>query len=81
MVAPVGAAWRQANEDGKSDGLWQSDNSHPTLEGTYLAACTTFAGIEKRSPVGNKYTAGLDPELAAFLQSVAAETVKEYYGR
>jgi hypothetical protein len=31
--------------------------------------------------VGNKYTAGLDVELAAFLRGVAAETVREYYGQ
>ena len=41
----------------------------------------TYAAIQKRSPVGNKYTAGLDAELATFLQTVAADTVREYFGR
>ena len=51
------------------------------LAGTYLAACTTYAAIRKKSPVGIKYDAGLGAELATFLQTVAADTVKEYYAR
>jgi len=37
--------------------------------------------IQKKSPVGVKYTAGLDAETAAFLQQVAADTAREYFGR
>ena len=81
LVIPAGLAFAKAIARRPSLELYQPDLRHPTLAGTYLAACTTFAAIEKKSPVGNKYTAGLDPELAAFLQSVAAETVKEYFGR
>ena len=54
---------------------------HPSLAGTYLAACTTYAAVTRKSPVGNTYSAGLDPKLAGFLQSTAWETVQEYYGR
>ena len=48
--------------------------------GTYLAACTAYAALYKRTPVGNTYTAGIDPALAAFLQNTAQETVSEYFG-
>ena len=81
FVIPAGLAFARAIAQRPSLELYQPDLRHPTLAGTYLAACTTFAASEKKSPVGNKYTAGLDPELAAFLQAVAAETVKEYFGR
>ena len=57
------------------------DKRHPSLAGTYLAACTVFAALTKKSPVGSTHTAGLDPELAKFLQSVAWETVETYYKR
>ena len=30
--------------------------------------------------LGVKYTAGLDPELATCLPTVAADTVKDYFG-
>lgn len=81
LVIPAGLAFAKAIAKRPSLELYQPDLRHPTLAGTYLAACTSVATILKRSPVGLKYTAGLDPEVAAFLQSVAAETVREYFGR
>ena len=81
LVIPAGLAFAKAIARRPELELYQKDKRHPTLAGTYLAACTTYAAIQKRSPVGNKYTAGLDAELAAFLQSVAADTVREYFGR
>lgn len=41
----------------------------------------TFAALTGRSPVGNSYLAGIDPPTAAFLQTVAWETVQDYYGK
>jgi len=58
--------------------LYQPDKRHPSLAGTYLAASTVYATVFGKSPVGLSYTAGLDPELAAFLQAVAWETVQSY---
>jgi hypothetical protein len=43
---------------------------HPSLEGSYLAA---WVFLTKRSPVGNRFTAGLPPARVHLLQSVAAE--------
>ena len=80
LVIPAGLAFAKAIARRPELELYQPDKRHPTLAGTYLAACTTYAAIHKKSPVGNPYVAGLDPELAAFLQGVAAETVREYFG-
>jgi hypothetical protein len=79
LVIPAGLAFAKAVSKRPSLELYQPDKRHPTLAGTYLAACTTYAAIQRKSPVGNRYTAGLDPELAAFLQGVAADTVREYF--
>ncbi len=81
LVIPAGLAFAKAIAKRPALELYQPDLRHPTLAGTYLAACTSYAALEKKSPVGNKYNAGLDPELAAFLQGVAAETLREYYGQ
>jgi len=80
LVIPAGLAFAKAISKRPSLELYQSDKRHPTLAGTYLAACTAYAAVQKKSPVGNRYTAGLDPELAEFLQGVAADTVREYFG-
>ena len=58
-----------------------ADARHPTLAGTYLAACTFFAALFNQSPEGLEYSAGLDSKDAAYLQSVAWQTVLSYRAR
>ena len=47
--------------------------------GTYLAACTVYAALYRKSPVGFAYTAGLDKDLAALLQASAWEATQDYF--
>jgi len=61
--------------------LYAADKRHPSLAGTYLAACTVFAALTGRSPVGNSYLAGIDAPTAQFLQTMAWQTVRDYYGK
>ena len=79
LVIPAGLAFARAIARRPELELYQPDKRHPTLAGTYLAACTSFAALSGKSPVGVKYTGGLDPELAAFLQQVAADTVRDFF--
>ena len=44
------------------------------------APATATAALFGKNPVGNPYTAGLDPELAKVLQETAWETTRRYYG-
>ncbi len=74
-VAPVGYAWLTAwLQDPKLD-LWQADGSHPTDQGTYLAACVFYAVLFRQSPENNSYQAHLPTTTARYLQRVAADTV------
>ena len=81
LVIPAGLAFAKAIAKRPELELYQPDKRHPTLAGTYLAACTSYAAIQKKSPIGIRYSAGLDAELANFLQTVADETVRDYFGR
>jgi hypothetical protein len=81
LVVPVGLAFAAARAKDSSVSLHEPDNRHPSPAGSYLAACVVLASVYGRSPVGNRYTAGLDAKTAGFLQSVAAETVARYFGR
>ena len=74
-VAPVGIAWSQALVDPAPPDLWVGDGSHPTMSGTYLAACVFYATVFHTSPVGISYRAGLSVDTAAQLQTVAAMQV------
>ncbi len=81
LVIPAGLAFARARAKQPELNLYAPDKRHPSLAGTYLAACTTFAALTGRSPVGNPYRAGIDEPTAKFLQEVAWETVQEYYGQ
>jgi len=75
-VAPVGMAWKKSIvEHDDPVELFASDASHPTLAGSYLAACTYYAAIFHKSPVGLSFNAGLNNETATYLQTIASETV------
>ena len=54
-------------------GLYHTDNSHPSLAGSYLVAADFYTVIFGESPADIDYTHGLDADLAATLRSAAAE--------
>ena len=81
LVIPAGLAFAKAIGKKPDLELYQPDKRHPSQIGTYLAACTTYASIYGKSPVGNAYTAGIDAQTANFLQAAAWETVQEYFGK
>ena len=74
-IVPVGTAWLRSRTQGNLLDLWQADGSHPTQQGTYLAACVFYATIFHQSPQGLGYDAGLNKGTVQTLQSLAAETV------
>lgn len=81
LVIPAGLAFARAIGKRPDLEFYQPDKRHPSLIGTYLAACTTYAAVYGKSPVGSTYTAGIDAETATFLQTMAWETVNDYFGR
>ena len=77
-VAPAGLAFARSLH-AKPDLVLYSQDGHPTLYGTYLAACVLYATIVGTSPVGNPYSdSGINSETSAFLQRMAAETLGLY---
>ncbi len=83
LVIPVGLAFEAAYKKKPGIKLQKDyDGSHPDLIGTYLAACTTYAAVYGKSPIGNEYTyyGAIDKDMATFLQTVAWETVTSFYG-
>jgi hypothetical protein len=74
-LVPVGRAWALARTIDSLVDLWESDNSHATLKGSYLTACVFYTKLFRANPIGLPYTAGLTPGDALFLQTVAYETI------
>ncbi len=72
ITVPVGNAWRYSVSADSNIVLWDSDNSHPSLEGSYLAAAVFYRKIFNQSPLGIPYSGGLSQQTATFLQGIAS---------
>jgi len=75
VLASVGEGWRVAKTLDTSIDLWQPDYSHPTVKGTYLAACVFYVTLFHESPIGLSYTDGLSSSDALFLQNAAYQLI------
>ncbi len=72
IVVPVGLAWQNFLARHDKPVLHDRDQSHPTLAGSYLAACVFLAALPKKNPVGiEPGPAGLDNQDMEVLQAAA----------
>ena len=72
-VAPVGEAWRLVRHQHPEIVLFQGDGSHPSNDGTYLAACVFYSKVFGKAPAGLPGQAGVtSPDI---LQAAAAQAV------
>ncbi len=84
LVIPVGLAFERAYEQRPGIVLHETfDGTHPSMLGTYLAACVVYQSIYGRSVIGIDYDyfGEVDEESARYLQRIADETVREFYGQ
>lgn len=70
-VSPVGAVWHYIRNHNPKIHLYSSDGSHPSLEGSYAAACTFYTMIYQNDPtlITNDY--GLDATDALDIRNAA----------
>ena len=71
LVSPVGAVWKYIRQNFPSIELYQADQSHPTLSGSYAAACCFYAAIFRKSPLLITTDAGLPATDAAKIRTAA----------
>ena len=74
-ISSVGSAWAYVRATNPTINLYSADGSHPSVAGTYLAACTFYASLFRKSPVGATFIATLDQSTATILQNAAAISV------
>ena len=74
--SPVGICWKASIAQDSTLNLFSPDNSHPSIHGSYLAACAFFSTIFKKPSLGSDYIPnGIDTSTAIFLQTIASNTV------
>ena len=82
LVIPVGIAFENAYKAQPNIKLHKHyDGTHPNVLGTYLASCVVFASITHLSPLNIQYSyfGEINDEDKKFLQTIAKETVEDFY--
>ena len=75
-VAPIGAAWRYSINLDSNYVLHSSDNSHPSYDGSYLAACVLYSSIFKEN-VNSSFNYQLSAETAQRYQQIVNAIVMD----
>jgi hypothetical protein len=74
-VSPIGVVWKYVRDNYPTINLYSGDGSHPSFEGTYLAACTFYSSLYQKSCSNSTYVGSLDPATALLLQDAASSIV------
>lgn len=73
-VSPVGATWHYIRDHYPAEELYQSDESHPSYLGSYVAACCFYTLFTGRNPSQIGWNGLLD-DATAYIAKNAAKTV------
>ena len=74
-VCPVGRVWHYLRDHNAEIELYMSDGSHPSLAGSYAAACAFYTMLFGRDPDSIPYDAGLDAMQAHSIRAAAKAVV------
>lgn len=81
VVCPVAAAYDAVykNEGAEAAGTWFSDDRHPTLKATYMAACMEYAVITGAKATDITFVPeGMEADEAASMRTYAENAVKGF---
>ena len=74
-VCPVGRVWRVLRSEHPEINLYSSDGSHPSMAGSYAAACAFYTMIFRNSPLQSTYCSTLDENVASIIRSTVDSVV------
>ena len=75
IVSPVGAVWRYIRQNYPSIELFDTDGSHPSVAGSYAAACTFYTAIFRNDPTLLTYNSSLSSSQASIIRNVVKTVV------
>jgi len=76
-MAPVGEAFRLAIATNTVLELYQSDQSHPSMDGSYLAAAVFYETLFQKTVLTSTYNPGIATGTVSFLNQVAHQLVTD----
>ncbi|RYZ51858.1 MAG: T9SS type A sorting domain-containing protein [Sphingobacteriales bacterium] len=83
QVAAVGAVWRYLRGNNPAIELYDADESHPSLAGSYAAACSFYSALFKANPNQITVNAGLSATdanaIKAAVKAVVFDSIPEWH--
>lgn len=77
IMAPVGEAFRLAIATNTAIEFYWPDQSHPSLEGSYLAAAVFYETLFQKSVLSSTYSPGIASATVSLLNSIAHQLVTD----
>jgi hypothetical protein len=74
-VSPVGALWHFLHDHNPEIELYASDGSHPSLAGSYAAACSFYTVLFRKNPRELTYNPGIADDEAESIRIAASKVV------
>lgn len=71
IISPVGAVWRHIRNNYPNIELYNADESHPSLAGSYAAACTFYSILFRKNPSQISFISTLDSTDASNIRNAA----------
>jgi hypothetical protein len=68
-LSPVSVVWRYLRQNYPNIDLYQTDESHPSAEGSYAAACCFYTSLFKKDPTAITFNFGLAPSNASIIRN------------
>lgn len=75
IVSPVGAVWRIIRTQHPNIELYDADESHPSMAGSYAAACAFYTAIFRKDPTQVTFNSTLTATVAADIKAAAKKVV------
>ena len=80
-LCPVGRVWHRLRTTDPKLELYQPDESHPTVAGTYAAACAFYVMLFHRDPMGITFSSTLDGNEAQTIRKAVRTVVYDSLSR
>lgn len=75
VVSPVGAVWRNLRTNNPTIELYSSDESHPSIAGSYAAALTFYTTIFRKNPLNCTFNSTLSVADATSIKQAVKNVV------
>lgn len=78
ILSPAGAVWKYLRQNHPSIELYSGDESHPSLAGSYAAACAFYTTIFRKDPTWITFNSSLSVSDAQIIRNAAKNVVFDH---